>query len=374
MNGNDINHYSVLLMDSFSYYGNSNSMVTSVLSGNKKVNGPTINNNAYRVVDHFLAPRVTIKEKDSDRLTLSVKENENYNGEFQSGFMDVICKLLNCCLGCFLSLLKLLTFIWFWFKLYIFVFNAMLGKLAYHKKWSDILLETFGPLLALIFLGMYNSIVLNIGMHLEGLLGCVIIVGFFFITGLVVLWWHDISRGLIFPGTLKWLYHLISHLVKGVNRREEADMNSMNKANSAYASDIKFDSSKSLDEQSDQLFESDDSLKQLRDDDLRYAVTWRQNVRRAERRGEQISDMVRRRAAEYDKINQTTDKFVNARSKLLKEMSNPSAQTKRDFKQDDKDRDKYRAQQNKNDAEYNSQVDKQQKAKEKEEETSKKDE
>ena len=105
--------------DSFSYYGKSTSLVNSVMENNQIYNGVTINNNAYRVVDHFLAPRVTIEKKSgSDNLTLTTNENENYNGNFQSGFVDLLVKLLNCILMCLLSLIKFLTFLWQWFILY----------------------------------------------------------------------------------------------------------------------------------------------------------------------------------------------------------------------------------------------------------------
>ena len=122
---NNIKHYSVMLADAFSYYGDSISASNFVEENGNIYNGPVINNNAYRVVDHFLAPRVEVT-KSGDKLDLNVKDNENYNGQFQGGFIDLICKLMNCALMCLLSVIKFFTFLWQWFLLYCLIFKIIL--------------------------------------------------------------------------------------------------------------------------------------------------------------------------------------------------------------------------------------------------------
>lgn len=205
---NQVQHWSVVLMDAFSYHGHSNSVVNVVVEDGEVHNGAVINNNAYRVVDHFMAPRITIGSS-GDNLTLTAKQNENYNSQFQSGWSDLFAKMLNCCLGCFLSLIKVLTFLWFWFCLYIFIFKVVLGLTAEQKKMTIILGETFGPLLALLMIGLYSGIVLNIGMSVGGLLGVIILLFLFWLTLMIIRWWHDLgARVNIFPKTLTWIYIL----------------------------------------------------------------------------------------------------------------------------------------------------------------------
>jgi len=218
---NDIRHWSVLLADSFEYHGKSDSIYNSVPYKNpatKKteyVNGVTINNNAYRVVDHFLAPRVTLKEKSSgDKMKLTATQNENYNGEFQNcSATDMIVKLILSIFLCFLSLIKLLVFFWQWYMFYTFLFQSVLGKFAERKTWRQILLKTFSPTLALIFIGAYSGIMISIGTSLEGFMGIIILLALIFLTLKIIIWWYELSRGVYFPGTIKWVYALSAFIM-----------------------------------------------------------------------------------------------------------------------------------------------------------------
>ena len=212
LGSNDIGHWSVLLMDSFEYHGHSNSVYNSISimddEGNfENVNGIVINNNAYRVVDHFLAPRVDFDESDDgSSIDMDVTANENYNGEFQRGVADLFVKLLLAIFICFLSMIKLLTFFWQWYMFYIFFFRVVLGKLAEGKSWGKILLQTFAPTAAMIIEGSFVGISLEIGMNLEGFLGVVVIIGLFILTLYMISWWYQLGNGAYFPGTLKWVY------------------------------------------------------------------------------------------------------------------------------------------------------------------------
>ena len=204
----EIGHYSVLLMDALSYYGESRSPSNSVYADGGYKNGEIINNNAYRVVDHFLAPRINITDNGST-LKLSTTANENYNGDFQGGFLNLIAKFLNCCLGCFLSFIKLLVFFWQWFMFYILIFKILLGKTAENKSGGQILLEVVSPTLGLMIIGLYTNICLSFGMLvtegdtvLTALIGIVLILVLFKITIHALIWWSNMKT--IFPRTLKY--------------------------------------------------------------------------------------------------------------------------------------------------------------------------
>ena len=225
----EVNHWSVVLADAFSFYGKSTSVTNANLYNGRLINGMIINNNAYRVVDHFLAPRLEIHEIDETTRNFTVSQNENYNGEYQSGFIDLIVKLLNCALCCLLSLIKFMTFMWQWFVFYIFIFRAILGKTVEQRPTLDVIIETFAPTLAMFCIGLYNGIVMQMGMRAEGLLGIFVLVFLFFVTFKAIGFWHGItircgqrSKGVtVFPKTLGWLYILTN--IRDFKRSRESD-------------------------------------------------------------------------------------------------------------------------------------------------------
>ena len=204
LNGNDIKHWSVLLADSFEYHG-ANDTYLALYEDGKFINGENINNNAYRVVDHFMAPRVKVTPSGS-KVYLSFSENENYNGDFQNGFGAMMVKLLNCLLGCYLSLIQCMIFIFFWWQFYIFVFRIVLGLSAERKKMSDVIKETFVPLIALVLFSTLSAIFITIGMDAEGFFGAVLICFMIWLAMVVMHWWYT-KEYRYFPFTLKWVYY-----------------------------------------------------------------------------------------------------------------------------------------------------------------------
>lgn len=219
IDGKDIQHYSVVLMDSFSYYGDSNSVANSVISDGKTVNGNVINHNAYRVVDHFLAPRVSV-EPSGNNLKLSVKTNENYNDEFQSGFLNLLVKLLTCILSAFLSLVKFLTFIWQWWMIYILIFRIILGKGPEGKKTKDIIIETFAPVVCIIIIGLYSALAIWLGMKVEGLVGLGVLFFLFWVTIKMMFVWKKMRHGTLFPQTLTPITLLLDSFDSKVHHRD----------------------------------------------------------------------------------------------------------------------------------------------------------
>lgn len=269
INGQQIKHWSILLMDAFNYYGQSDSITTSVLENNQLYNGVSINNNAYRVIDHFLAPRVTIKD-NGDTINIATTQNENYNGQLQSGVLDLIVKLLNCILICLWSIIKLFTFVWQWFMFYLFIFRVLLGKGAEGKSTKDIIIETFSPTLALVLIGIFSGSFMSLGMNVQGIIGLITEIGLFFVTFGLIRWWHDLNNGKYYPDSLNWLYWITNLRIALRNRNTSkiqhraALENEMNGMPEEY-------SKMNIEEQREVLFDESGRVRsQYRDD--RYKV------------------------------------------------------------------------------------------------------
>lgn len=348
VNGNEIKHYSIMLADSFTYHGDSTSVTTSVIIDSKTCNGPTINNNAYRVVDHFLAPRVEVT-KNGDKLSLSTSENENYNGEFQSGVIDLIVKLLNCILCCWVSLIKMLTFFWQWYMLYIFIFKAVLGKLAEHKTWKDILIETFSPMLCMIFIGIYLGVVCNIGMTVEGMTGLLIEIFLLFFTGYTVCWWHKLKNGQLFPGSLLWMWKLLS-LVPQFRPGGHTDAEG-NKVDDSrrHERDVIYDTTITARENNFEISEedvrdthkftkkifNDDGTRKDINENNRMYDNWRELIRIKEARGKQLSVEEQIAKERYD--SDMAMKKVRNKSNINNNISDDSSSSEKPkTKNDDK--------------------------------------
>lgn len=259
---NNVKQYSIMLADSFSYYGDSDSVSHSVLTASgENVNGSQVNNNAYRVVDHFLAPRVTITSSGEDTLSLSTATNENYNGEFQSGILDLFTKLLLCCLYCFLSVIKFLTFVWFWWMLYLFFFRTVINKVE-KKKWTDILIETFAPLFAIIIIGIYAGIIFILTSELTGLFGLLMVIFLFFLTFVFVRYWKNLRVGAaqVFPTTLEPIYFITNFKQMQRNKhtqRANADANfNASKVGVEYSEEEQND----YEAKTRRLFKADDTI------------------------------------------------------------------------------------------------------------------
>ena len=219
----NIQHYSVLLMDAFSYYGHSDG-INSVNINNVLYNGTKINNNAYRVVDHFMAPRVHL-DKSGDSITMTVTENENYNGMFQKGFLNLIVKMLTALLLCFISVIKLMTFFYLWFNIYTFVFKVVLGRSAENKTWWELIKLIAIPTLELIIIGLFAGVFMRMGLTLDGLFGIILVIGIGYTTVLLIRWWHNYKNGEYFPPTLKWVYFLtnLSDYRRQRSRQQESE-------------------------------------------------------------------------------------------------------------------------------------------------------
>ena len=313
-----VDHFSVMLMDAFSYYGVCNSPLTAIALpkkdqfGNivyKTYNGNKINNNAYRVVDHFMAPRVQVTEKDDGKaLDLIVSQNENYNGEFQSGFVDLIVKLLNAILMCLLSLIKLLTFLWQWFLWFVLVFKIMFARTTENKNWKEIILETISPTICMIVIGLMAVSFMVLGMRVSGVFGIFLELALFFVVFQLIKWWHNYQSGKFFPKTMVPVYFITN--MRDATRHRRAEKLSIE--NEQLRRDAGMErKSGTLLEETEEFFNEDGTLKSeyLHTDEAKQRVIddWYKRVYRTERgylgnRPELLDEKVRRAKIYYENL------------------------------------------------------------------------
>lgn len=202
INGKETTLWPVVLADSF----NRNGYNRSSMEADSR-NGPAINPNAYRVVDHFIAPRLTSsKPEDEKNLNLHNTDNENNNGKFQKldVFSGISCILASINL-LLIAVIKMLTFLWIWYLLYIILFEIMLGATGKHKEGiKTVLVKTFSPILMMAIIGLYSGIVVEMSILAEGIIGTAINGVFIWLTfKLLAVWRQEMPNS--FPPPLKFL-------------------------------------------------------------------------------------------------------------------------------------------------------------------------
>lgn len=282
----DIQHWSILLADSFNYNGDSNSVYATTNKDGKLVNGASINNNAYRVVDHFNAPRVEYKKQDNGNIKVTVTQNENYNGKFQHGFIDLIAKLLGICNVFFISLIKMLTFLWMWYRIYTFIFHVILEKTR-KRSMLDIVSDTLHPVLAMILLGAYTALVISINGYTTGAIAVFVQVGIFLVTRWILFAW---STNKYFPKTLVPLYSLMNFRVIMKTRRDNLEDEETIRTAERAGITLSKEDVKDPKKMRELLFYPDGTPKYP--NDIRYAELykkWQSDQGRKEELGEEIS-------------------------------------------------------------------------------------
>lgn len=314
IDGTEVKHWSVLLMDSFHYWGYSNAVTNTITINGNTYNGNVINNNAYRVVDHFMAPRVDLDD-EGDHIEMEITQNENYNGEFQSGMVDIIVKLMNCFLCCLLSLIKLMTFLWQWFVFYIFIFRVILGRGAEGRPMGRIVLETFAPTICMILIGLYSGIVMIMGMNAEGLIGIFLEIFLFWLTFMIVRWWHDTGRQTFFPNTLIWLYY-ITNLSRAQQRIQQDKIKNQAKNQDIENGMEEGYSDADIDKQREMLFDENGNLRE-RYKDKKYdtqVMNWYNRAKALEGPGynKQHTEETRRQMRNLEASDRFGEKIKNA--------------------------------------------------------------
>ena len=278
----DVQHWSVVLADAFSYHGDSNSIYSVADGSGKLVNGGVINNNAYRVVDHFNAPRVNYERLSNGNIKVSVTQNENYNGKFQHGFFDIISKFIGILNVFFISLVKLLTFFWLWYRIYTFVFITLMEKTR-DRSWLDIISDTLSPILAMILLGAYSALIVYINGYVSGLVAILIQLGIFMTTRAIILTW---STNKYFPKTLVPLKTLLNMKVVLRERRDRLEDEEMERTAERLGLDLTNEDMKDRAKLREILFYPDGTPKYP--NDKRYTKLykqWKEDVERSKELG-----------------------------------------------------------------------------------------
>lgn len=206
-----------------------------------------IDERVYRVVDNFLAPIVRtdmLLKEDTNALTnlgfgkfsdtwgnrykwsssasvdeeikntafgIKVWSNPNYNGQFQGSFP--VNKLLNVILLFIIVLVKLLTFIYFWYKLYSYIFSILLS-INGNMDIGGITKETFLPLLQVFAISIWGTIVFYISLQTTGIGGIALSLFLYWASWKLFKFWNTTSS---FPPTLKILSIFIRKKKKSNN-------------------------------------------------------------------------------------------------------------------------------------------------------------
>lgn len=146
INGNNINLWTALLADSFV--------------------GDRIDNNAYRVIDHFLAPRIEINEGNKEGK-ITAKENENKPFSYQ-GLIDIdLSTLLSVLLLFTIVMTKFLIFIDLFLILYMLFIELALRTVS-GKDPVKLFIRIVFDLVSLTFAGIISSFVVASDMVFQG--------------------------------------------------------------------------------------------------------------------------------------------------------------------------------------------------------------
>lgn len=217
INKNPTSLWCVVLADSFNRQGKN---VTNMSANGK--NGLNINANAYRVVDHFLAPRLYTNNPKEGSLNMTNTVNENYNGKFQNiDFFTCVGSVVNGVTLLLLAFVKAMTFLWMWYMLYIFVFNIVISAVHERNGLRNVVIRTLSPILAMAVIGAWAGIVIQISMISEGFINLLLNFTLLWLTLRFICGWENNFR-LAFPGTLNWLVRLIDRNKRDLYRRQKA--------------------------------------------------------------------------------------------------------------------------------------------------------
>ena len=138
----------------------------------------TYSNNVYRMVDHFLAPR--IKMNDATKLDMEVKQNENYKGDLQSNVsLSIIPYQI---LIILLVFFKVLLFFEFILNIAFLLFNLALS--SYEPNRLKLVLKELGAsMLNVCIISTVITIVIWTSLVTSGFSSIVILIFYF-----IVLW------------------------------------------------------------------------------------------------------------------------------------------------------------------------------------------
>ena len=132
--------------------------------------------NIYRMVDHFMAPRVVLNDAESVDLSISV--NENYTGNIQStihwGALPMQLLIL------FLVTIKLLLFLEFMFNMSFFIVNMSLS-VNDGKQVVRTVKELFASMVNVAVANLAICIVIWVSLTVDGALSLILFAFFCFL-------------------------------------------------------------------------------------------------------------------------------------------------------------------------------------------------
>ena len=168
--------------------------------------------NAYRVVDHYMAPRVDATCNDST-CSLSVRENENLNNNYQivsiTNLLTIVSKIGIIFITFLIVLVKGFTIVYLWYLLYLLLFHIMMKLGTDYSEIKKSFVSILQIMLALLFIGLYAGIIIYVGGYLTGVVGIVIVIGLYIVSISMIRFWSDTFPN-AYPKTLRWLSTLLS--------------------------------------------------------------------------------------------------------------------------------------------------------------------
>lgn len=134
----------------------------------------------YRVVDHFMAPRISdVELKDGDIKNLKVSENENYEGSHIQSNINVMNLPLQL-LILFLVLMKVVLFFEFIFNITMLIFNLCLSTSDNYKILLT-LKELGASMLNVMFINIILGLVIYTSLLTDGVVSLLVCVFYIFL-------------------------------------------------------------------------------------------------------------------------------------------------------------------------------------------------
>lgn len=140
----------------------------------------TYSGRIYRVVDHFMAPRISnVELEDGDIKSLEVSENENYEGKHIQTNINVMNLPLQL-LILFLVLLKVVLFFEFIFNITMLIFNLCLSTSDNYKILLT-LKELGASMLNVMFINIVLGLVVYTSLLTDGIISLLVCIFYIFL-------------------------------------------------------------------------------------------------------------------------------------------------------------------------------------------------
>ena len=210
LNGKETQLWAVVLADSFNQKGENGygaNIENAATNTEATKNGMVVNTNAYRAVDHFIAPRLTSKSPKDGKLNITNTINENYNGHFQNMSFFSTCAHIITAFNMFLiALIKCLIFYYFVYMLFMLIYNLILAVGA-RTDVRKLFKNTFFQLIYITLWGTYAGLVILLNSASTDLLA------FAFSVGLLSLTFTFVRIMKSFPDTYPASLKIVGNLV-----------------------------------------------------------------------------------------------------------------------------------------------------------------